>query len=130
MASETYIICKEINDDVPDDIDFEILGGRYYFTFDSDLLEMKYFLSVCKVSADINDVYLSCCKPLIELVDRLQIKNYLIQYEHDFAGAPDDNGFTIPILNGIILNKLIVDKENEGFAPLKRAFKAVGLDYP
>ena len=129
MASETYIICKEVTA-TPDDIDFKTRGGVSHFRFYSDFWEMQNFLSVCKVSANINDVYLSCSEPLMELIHQLQIKNYLIEFEHDFAGMPDESGFIIPVSNGIILNKLIVDENNNEFAAVKRAYKAVGLDYP
>jgi len=129
MASETYIISKEITN-TPTDNDFEITGGTYYFKFDSDYCEMQNFLSICKVSASITDVYLSSSGSIIELIHRLQIKNYLIEYENDFAGQPDDSGFIIPVSNGIILNKLIVDESNADFGAFKRAYKAVGLDYP
>jgi hypothetical protein len=115
MAGETYIICKGIDEaDIPDDIDFQVCDGEYHFKFYSDLWEMRNFLEVCKVSNDINDIYLSCAKPLIELVHRLQIKDYVIQYENDFAGIPDDNGFTIPVSNGVILNRLIIDEDEKG----------------
>ncbi|WDF76593.1 hypothetical protein PQ469_22155 [Mucilaginibacter sp. KACC 22773] len=129
MGSKTYIISKEIAD-TPTDINFEIMEGVYCFRFYADYWEMQNFLSICKVITDINEVYLSCSVPLIELVHQLQIKNYLIEFENDFAGIPDESGFIIPVSNGIILHEFIVDEDNDDFAALKRAYNAVGLEYP
>lgn len=129
MASETSIICKDIKGNV-DDYDFEIIKGVYFFHFHSDLTEMRDFLEICKVSADVRDINLSCTEPILNLVDHLQIKSYLIQYNHDFAGIPDKSGFTVPVKNGIILNRYISDEEDYDERIYKQAYKSIGIDYP
>lgn len=129
MASETYIISKEIADASTDN-DFKIVRGKYYIGFKSDYHEMQTLLGMCKISANMNDIYISGSSLLIELIHHFQLKNYLIEFENDFAGIADESGFIIPVLNAVILNKLIVDESNADFGAFKRAYNAVGFDYP
>jgi len=131
MPSETYIIFKK-TEDLPNDISFELSKGPYYYSFyiETDLWEMQEFLSQCKINTDISDIFNSDINHLLALAEELGLKEYIIEYEHDFAGQPDENGFIIPILNGKIMNKYIVDEENKSFLTNKKAYKLIGIDFP
>ena len=129
MASETYIVCKKITVN-PTESNPQIIGGLYHFTFYTDPREMQDFLERCKISHDINDIYMSCFEPMLKLIRQLELKDFIIEYENDFAGIPDESGFTIPVVNGKIVNKFICDESNNSLSNCKRAYKAIGVDYP
>jgi hypothetical protein len=126
MGCSLNIVCKRLSN-VPKDIAYKEYGTQYYFDVDYGFQERE-ILNACMSYLEIDDIYLSAFKPIMELVERLKLKDFLIIYDDEFAGVPGDNGYIIPVKNGKIMHKYIVaDDYDGGCGSYELAFKLIGL---
>ncbi|WP_461450985.1 hypothetical protein [Mucilaginibacter sp.] len=129
MSSYTTISTKELIV-VSEDISFCKYLDFYCYTFDSDFWEMLDMLATCKTSYNVIAATLPGLKPVSEILEKLNKQDYLIDYVNDFANMPDESCFTLPVLNGKIVNEYIVDENNRNKVSIKAAYSIVNLKIP
>lgn len=130
MSSYTSIISKELVSVNDDEISFTKYCGLYYYTFGTNLWDMADLLSVCKDTDGITPNIFPVLIPILEVLEKFETPNYLIDYTHDFADQLDESCFTLPVLHGKIANKYIVDETNRHEDSIEAAYKIIGLLSP
>ncbi len=129
MAIEFDLITKQkVNvEDIPEDITWDERNGILIFHIHMDYFDAKFFLEACLTNEFVSNILAGPYIQLLDLIDSLDLKDYLINYSNDFADMPDGDEYSIPVINGKIQRKYIFSNNEECSCTYDSVYHLLGI---
>ena len=109
MAIEFFLITKQKVDTkyIPDNIPYKAQNGILIFDINMDWWDAFYFLEGCQTHEYISDIVGENYTQLHDLIKLLDLRYYVIDFTNYFGGMPDDDQYSIPVIDCKILREHI-----------------------
>lgn len=131
MSSNFTLITKEKIEDFSEieDVYLSIHNGYHTFSLNISHYGAVSFLEQCLSQTHIDNILGSEFKCLLELIDVYKLKNFVIDYENDFAGMPCDDEFRVAFIDGFVQKSSLLQNQNRSSIKDYRVmFKQLGVD--
>jgi hypothetical protein len=112
--------------DIPEDITWDEKNGILIIHVGMDYSDARFFLEKCITNESISNILGEGYIHLLELIELLDLKNYILDFSHGWGGEYD---YSIPVINGKIQRKHIFADDKECIDSHESVYTLLGIKF-